>query len=241
MNLLLFGAPGTGKGTQASFLVSHYSLYHISTGDLFRKAKGTDLGKKAKSYMDNGDLVPDSIVIALIKQELSKLFSLSVSNDDKLQKISQGNNIQSSQGFILDGFPRTLVQAEALDEMLNDLNLVLDKVLYVTVPEKILLERIVGRRVAEKSGHVYHIKFKPPMKPGVCDKTQEKLIHRSDDKEDVVKKRLENYYKQTAPLIQYYHSRRILFEIDGCGASKEVFSRISAHIVMKEDQIKKKH
>ena len=208
MNLLLFGAPGTGKGTQSSFLISHYKLYHISTGDLFRKALGekTPLGLKAQSYMDKGELVPDSIVISLIEEVLADIKS----------------------GFILDGFPRTLDQAEALDSLMKKMSLALDKVLYLNVPEPILIERIVGRRVAEKSGYVYHVKFNPPQKEGICDRSGEKLIHRSDDKEEVVVQRLKAYREQTEPLIEYYREKNILFELNGCGSPKEVFSRLQS-------------
>ena len=211
MNLLLFGAPGTGKGTQSVFLISHYKLHHISTGDLFRKALGekTPLGLKSQTYMDKGELVPDSIVIALIEEVLI--------------------NIKS--GFILDGFPRTLDQAEALDFLLKKMSLELEKVLYLKVPESVLMERIVGRRVAEKSGHVYHVKFNPPQKEGVCDKSGEKLIHRNDDKEEVVTQRLKAYREQTEPLIEYYREKNILFEIDGCGSPTEVFFHLQSVLV----------
>lgn len=210
MNLLLFGAPGTGKGTQSAFLVSHYKLFHISTGELFRKAlrDKTPLGLKAQSYMDRGELVPDSIVITLIEQVLV--------------------NVASHKGFILDGFPRTLAQAESLDSLLDEMGLQLDRVLYLSVPEKVLIERIVGRRVAEESGCVYHIKFNPPLKEGVCNKSGEKLVHRNDDREEVVTQRLKAYREQTAPLIEYYRRKSILFELDGCGSPTEVFSRIQS-------------
>ncbi|MYE07166.1 MAG: nucleoside monophosphate kinase, partial [Oligoflexia bacterium] len=174
MNLLLFGAPGTGKGTQSSYLVSYYKLIHISTGDLFRKAlqENTNLGMQARSYMDRGDLVPDSIVIALIEEVLSPCSARIKSFGDD-GSADKSVDMESHKGFILDGFPRTLAQADSLDSLLDKLKLNLDAVLYLNVPESVLVERIVGRRVAEKSGYVYHIKFKPPLKAGICDKSGE--------------------------------------------------------------------
>ena len=227
MNLLLFGAPGTGKGTQSSYLISHYNLIHISTGDLFRKAlrEKTELGLQAQSYMDRGDLVPDSIVISLIREVLFPL-SDRIKNFDSNGSAEPSVDIKSQKGFILDGFPRTLAQAESLDSLLDKLNLSLDAVLYLKVLESVLFERIVGRRVAEKSGYVYHVKFKPPREEGICDKSGETLIHRNDDKEDIVKQRLKAYWKQTMPLIEYYRKKDILFELDGSGSPEEVFSRI---------------
>ena len=208
MNLLLFGAPGTGKGTQSLFLVSHYSLSHISTGDLFRKAMSekTPLGVKAQTYMDKGQLVPDTLVLQLIEQAWDKT--------------------TTKKGFILDGFPRTLNQAQALDSLLKNTGRSLDKVLYLTVPEETLIKRITGRRTAEKSGKVYHIEFQPPKNPGFCDETGEKLIHRADDKKEVVAERLKAYHEQTAPLIQYYKDKDILSEVEGLGSPTEVFYRI---------------
>lgn len=213
MHLLLFGAPGTGKGTQSAFLISHYKLFHVSTGDLLRKAlhEKTSLGLKAQSYMDRGELVPDSVVISLIEEVLA--------------------DVKSCDGFILDGFPRTLVQAESLDSLLSNMDLKLDKVLYLNVPEEVLIERIVGRRVAEKSGCVYHVKFNPPRKENVCDKSGEKLMHRNDDKEKVVKQRLKVYREQTVRLIEYYRKKNILFELNGCGSPVEVFSRLQTVLV----------
>ena len=207
MNLLLFGAPGTGKGTQSAFLISKYKIRHISTGDLFRKAlrEKTSLGLQAMSYMDQGKLVPDSVVVALIREVLVDFSK------------------KKKQGFILDGFPRTLVQAIALESLLNDLKLQLDKVLYLNVPTVVLIERIVGRRVAEKSGCVYHIKFNPPQIEGVCDKSGEKLIHRNDDRREVVMQRLKAYREETAPLIEYYRKKNILFELDGNDSPEKVF------------------
>ena len=206
-NLILFGSPGTGKGTQSKLLISKYKFHHISTGDLFRRAirDKTALGQEARSYMEKGQLVPDTVVINLIKEVL---------------------NLSSEPGFIFDGFPRTQAQATALDSLLQELELTLDKVLYLQLPETILIERIEGRRVAEKSGCVYHIKFNPPRKEGVCDKSGEKLVHRPDDIAEVIKKRLQAYYEQTLPLIKYYNKQNILQEVDACGTPKEVFLRI---------------
>ncbi|MDE0118544.1 MAG: nucleoside monophosphate kinase [Bdellovibrionales bacterium] len=231
MNLLLFGAPGTGKGTQSSYLISYYKLIHISTGDLFRKAlrENTELGLQARSYMDRGDLVPDSIVIALIEEVLSPISGRIKSFGDS-RSTDKSVDIKSHKGFILDGFPRTLAQAESLDSLLDKLKLILDAVLYLKVLKSVLVERIVGRRVAEKSGYVYHVKFKPPRQEGICDKSGEPLIHRNDDKEEIVKQRLKAYWKQTTPLIEYYRKKDILFELDGCGSPEEVFSRIKTVI-----------
>ncbi len=208
MNILLFGAPGTGKGTQSAFLVSRMNFFHISTGDLFRSAlsKKTTLGLKAQSYMDKGQLVPDQIVIGLIREKLSCL--------------------PNDQSIVLDGFPRTLVQAEALDDLFLSMNKTLDKVLYLNMPMEQLVKRLSGRRVAEKSGRVYHIKFKPPKVENICDETGEKLLHRRDDQPSVVQERLKTYIKQTAPLIEYYKKKNILFELETMGSPEEVFSRI---------------
>ena len=217
MNLLLFGAPGTGKGTQSTFLISHYKLYHISTGDLFRKAlnKKTPLGVKVQSFINMGKLVPDSIVVSLIKEVLTSK-----------QKSKETLVRQSLPGFILDGFPRTLPQAESLDNLLMSLNLKLNTVLLLNVPQPVLIKRVTGRRVAEKSGLVYHIEFNPPKKNGFCDKSGEPLIHRKDDQKEVIKERLKTYHEQTFPLIEYYRKKGILWEVDGQGSPKKVFSRI---------------
>ena len=204
LNLLLFGAPGSGKGTQSALLKDRYHFHHISTGDLFRKAQGSTLGLRAQAYMNRGELVPDSIVIDMIKVEL----------------------VGQPHGFILDGFPRTQAQAIALDSLLRTLKIKLDRVLYLKVPEKVLIERLTGRRIAKQSGLVYHIQFHPPKKENICDKTGENLIQRKDDTIAVVQKRLKNYYKQTAPLIQYYQEQNILLELKGEDSSAEVFSQI---------------
>ena len=225
LNLLLFGAPGAGKGTQSALLKNHYHLRHISTGDLFRKAKGSALGLRAQTYMNRGELVPDSIVIDMIKKDL---------NRENTNPISIKN---PESGFILDGFPRTHAQATALDSLLHTLNMKLDHVLYLQVPENILIKRITGRRVAEKSGLVYHIDFYPPKKENICDKTGEKLIQRKDDTEDLVRERLKNYHRQTAPLIEYYRKQNLLLTVQGAGSSEEVFLQIQKSLNLKYPEV----
>ena len=214
MIILLFGAPGAGKGTQAAFLVSHMEFFHISTGDLFRSAlaKKTKLGLKAQSYMDKGQLVPDQIVIDLIKEKLSSL--------------------PEKTSIVLDGFPRTLVQAEALDELFDSANKFISKVFYLAIPDELLVERLSGRRVAEKSGRVYHIKFNPPKVENICDESGEKLVHRKDDQPKVIQKRLKTYIKQTMPLIEYYKKQDIFVPVDATGSPEDIFVRI--YLILKE-------
>ena len=180
MIVVFLGPPGAGKGTQAQRLVEEKGFIHISTGDLLREAvrKGTPLGLKAKEYMERGELVPDELILQLIKEKLPK----------------EGN-------VILDGFPRTITQAEALDKMLQQLGKKVDAVILFEVPDEVVIERLSGRRIDPKTGKVYHIKYNPPP-PGV------KVIQREDDKEEVIRKRLEVYRKQTAPLIEYYEKKR---------------------------------
>ena len=218
-NLLLFGPPGSGKGTQSALLVKHFNLNHISTGDMFRKAlkEKTTLGLKAKTYIDQGRLVPDSLVIDMLEVALLNF----------LNRCSQKPSLKE-QGFLLDGFPRTLPQAKALAGLLKKINLKLFKILYLNVPEEDLTKRLTGRRVAEKSGQVYHIIFNPPKKKNTCDKTGEKLIQRKDDTQRVVKQRLKTYYQETAPLIEYYKKQNLLFTIKGRGSPKEVFLEIQS-------------
>ena len=218
LNFLLFGPPGSGKGTQSDLLVKHFKLYHISTGELFRKAlkEKTPLGLKAQVYMDTGHLVPDSLVIDLLERALVAWLS-----QDKAKK---------EKGFVLDGFPRTLPQARALRAILKKIRLGLYKVLYLDVPEKVLTERLTGRRVAEKSGLVYHLKFKPPKKANICDHTGEKLIQRRDDTEALVKERLKTYHQQTAPVMEYYQSKNLLLKLNGDGLPEQVFSQIQANL-----------
>jgi len=197
MNLMLFGAPGAGKGTQAKFLMEKYNIPQISTGDILRGAisQETEMGLEAKKFMDNGQLVPDSTIIGIIKDRL-------------MEK-------DCENGFILDGFPRTLPQAEALEELMINLKISLDKVISLNVPDELILDRITGRRVCSKCGQSYHVKFNKSKVEGICDLDGEKLILRKDDNPESVKNRLEAYHAQTAPLFNFYKNKGLLIEIDG--------------------------
>ena len=197
MQLLLMGPPGAGKGTQAAELVKKFNIPHISTGDMFRAAvkEGTALGKKAKAVMDAGGLVPDEITIGIVKERLAK-------EDCK-------------KGFILDGFPRTVEQADALTNILNELGMKLTRVLNIHVPSEDLIERAVGRRICKNCGATYHIKFNPTQKDGVCDDCGGELYQRKDDNEETMKNRLSNYEASTKPLIDYYKKVGVYTEIDG--------------------------
>ncbi len=208
MILILLGAPGVGKGTQGQMISQEYSIPQISTGDILRKEvkEETELGKKAKSFMESGALVPDNVIVDMMEKRIKE-------EDCK-------------NGFILDGFPRTETQAEALDIMLKNNGLELDSVLLIDVSEDEIIERLTGRRVCLKCGAVYHIKYNPPKQDGVCDKCGSKLIQRDDDKEDVVKNRLKIYNESTAPLIDYYSKTGKLVKIDGTGDIKEIFNNI---------------
>lgn len=208
MRLVLLGAPGAGKGTQAKRLIEKYGIPQISTGDILRQnvADGTPLGKEAKSYMDKGELVPDRIILGLVGDRLKK--------DD------------CKKGYILDGFPRNIAQAEALDKMLNDLNMPLTAALSVDVPFDDLMKRLTGRRTCRNCGQMFNIYFSPPKKDGVCDKCGGELYQRDDDKEETIKKRLEVYEASTAPLIDYYHKKGILKSVIGVGNIDEIFERV---------------
>lgn len=208
MRLVLLGAPGAGKGTQAKKLIEKYDIPQISTGDLLRAAvaAGTPLGKEAKSYMDKGELVPDSVVLGMVEERLKQ--------DD------------CKKGYILDGFPRNVAQAEALDKMLNGLGMSLDAALSVDVPFDDLMKRLTGRRTCKSCGQMYNIYFTPPKKEGVCDKCGGELFQRNDDKEETIKKRLEVYNSQTAPLIEYYGKKGILKSVNGTGSIDDIFSNI---------------
>ncbi|STO32136.1 Adenylate kinase [Fusobacterium necrogenes] len=201
MNIMLFGAPGAGKGTQAKFLIEKYEIPQISTGDILRAAikEGTTMGLEAKKFMDEGKLVPDSTIIGIIKDRLSQ-------EDCK-------------KGFILDGFPRTLAQAEALEVLMKDMGIALDKVISLNVPDELIVGRVTGRKVCPACGASFHVKFNPPKVAGKCDYCGTELITRKDDNAETVTKRLTEYHSQTAPLFDFYKSRNLLVDIDG---TKEV-------------------
>ena len=197
MKLIFLGPPGAGKGTQATGVSSHLRVPHISTGDMFRAAvkEGTELGKQAKACMDAGKLVPDSVTIGIVRERLSK--------DD------------CKKGFILDGFPRTVEQADALTGILKDFGLTLTRVLNINVPAEDLIERAVGRRICKKCGATYHTKFNPPKKEGICDVCGSELFQRADDTAETMKNRLSVYEASTKPLIDYYKAAGVYTEVDG--------------------------
>lgn len=210
MNLILLGPPGAGKGTQAKMLVETYGIPQISTGDMLREAvkNQTQLGLEAKKYMDAGQLVPDEVVIGLVKERLGR--------DD------------CAQGFMLDGFPRTVPQAEALDKVLAEMGKGIDHVISIEVPNDELLKRLTGRRTCRNCGQGYHVVFDPPKKDGVCDKCGGELYQRDDDNEATVANRLKVYEESTKPLIDYYQAKGLLRPIDGVGAITQIFERIKA-------------
>ncbi|CUO87710.1 adenylate kinase [Clostridium sp. NSJ-49] len=208
MKIVLLGPPGAGKGTQAKSISNRYSIPHISTGDIFRKniSEGTPLGIEAKSYMDKGQLVPDEVTINMVKDRLTW-------EDCK-------------NGYLLDGFPRTVAQAEALEGFLADRNEKLDTALSIEVPSSFILERMTGRRVCPSCGASYHVKFNPPTKDGVCDVCGSDIVQRKDDTEETVSERLEVYERQTQPLIDFYNNKNLLSTVDGTKAINEVFESI---------------
>lgn len=208
MKIVLLGPPGAGKGTQAKSISNRYSIPHISTGDIFRKniSENTPLGIEAKSYMDNGQLVPDEVTINMVK--------------DRLQQDDCKN------GYLLDGFPRTVHQAEALDNFLTEREESIDTALLIEVPKEFILERMTGRRVCPSCGASYHIKFNPPTYDGKCDLCGSDVIQRKDDTEETVKERLDVYENQTQPLIDFYKNKKQLSVVDGTQAINEVFESI---------------
>jgi adenylate kinase len=208
MKLLIMGPPGAGKGTQAAKIVSEYQIPHISTGDMFRAAikDGTELGHKAKSYMDAGELVPDEVTNGIVKERLDK--------DD------------AKNGFLLDGYPRTINQGVALDETLHTLDMNIDAVINIVVDNDLLVERVIGRRICKSCGATYHTSFNPPKTAGLCDQCGGELYQRKDDDEETVKNRLAVYNNQTKPLLDYYSAKGNLFNINGEQEIDDVFQDI---------------
>lgn len=208
MYILLMGPPGAGKGTQAAELVAEFHIPHISTGDMFRAAvkEGTELGKQAKACMDAGQLVPDSITIGIVKERLAKP--------------------DCHKGFILDGFPRTTEQADALDVTLAELRIKLDRVINITVPSEELIGRMTGRRICKGCGATFHVMFNPSTKGSKCDKCDGEIYQRADDTEETVTKRLTVYSDQTKPLIEYYQDKGLYSEIDGRQSIEKVLADI---------------
>ena len=208
MNVILMGPPGAGKGTQAEIIKVAYPIPHISTGDMFREAvqNETPLGKEAKMYMDEGKLVPDEVTIGIVEERLSQH--------------------DCDPGFLLDGFPRTTKQAEALDEVLNRLGKTIDAAINITVPMELLVRRMVGRVSCKDCKAIYNLEFNPPTQTGVCDKCGGSLTQRSDDQEETARKRLEVYSEQTAPLLAYYEKKGVLHTLRGDRETREVFADI---------------
>ena len=208
MRLILLGPPGAGKGTQAKLLTGRLGIPQVSTGDILRQAvaHGTELGREAKSFMDRGALVPDEVVIGIIEERLRKP--------------------DCARGYILDGFPRTLPQAEALARALTSLHASMDRVLSVEVPEEDLVNRLTGRRVCRGCGNMYHVDTSPPRKAGRCDTCGDSLYQRDDDKEETIRHRLRVYKEQTQPLVAYYKGLGLLERIDGQGTVEEISQRV---------------
>lgn len=206
--VVLLGPPGAGKGTQAKLLQEKFSACQISTGDILRKAvaERTPLGTQAAQYIDRGALVPDDVIVGLVAERLKEK--------------------DCDNGFILDGFPRTIPQAESLDTMLNDMHLNLNGALSVQVPRSVIIERLAGRRSCRNCGALAHVVFSPPKKAGVCDRCGGELYQRQDDTEETVAHRLQVYEQQTAPLVDYYRRRNLLREIDGVGPVDEIRARV---------------
>jgi adenylate kinase len=208
MNLILLGPPGAGKGTQAQMIVAQYHTPQISTGEILRAAvkEGTELGKQAKAFMTKGELVPDEVVIGIIDQRLREP--------------------DCKTGFILDGFPRTTAQAEALQTILTKIGKSIDHVVNIEVDSEELVRRLTGRRTCNNCGGMFHILFHPPQKDGICDRCGGTLYQREDDREEAIRTRLKEYQKQTAPLIEYYEDKHLLRSIQGVGGQNQIFEQV---------------
>ena len=208
MKIIMLGAPGAGKGTQAKMIAEKYSIPHVSTGDIFRAniKNGTELGKQAKEYMDAGKLVPDELTVKIL-----------------LDRVAQDD---CKNGYILDGFPRTIPQAEVLDKALTELNDKIDYAIDVEVPDENIINRMGGRRACLACGATYHVVFNAPKKEGICDACGKELVLRDDDAPETVKKRLDVYHEQTQPLIDFYNKKGILKEVDGTKEMNDVFNAI---------------
>lgn len=208
MKIIMLGAPGAGKGTQAKMIAEKYGVPHVSTGDIFRAniKEGTELGKEAKQYMDQGLLVPDELTVKILLDRVAK--------DD------------CKNGYVLDGFPRTIPQAEVLDKALNELGDKIDYAIDVDVPDENIVKRMGGRRACLTCGATYHIEHVPPKKEGICDKCGSELVLRDDDKPETVKNRLSVYHEQTQPLIDFYTEKGVLRTVDGTQDMKDVFAAV---------------
>ncbi len=208
LDLMFLGAPGSGKGTQAKILGERFNLKHVASGDLFREnfKNETELGKLAKSYMERGDLVPDDVTIAMLKERLSR------------------PDVQT--GFILDGFPRTIAQVDALSVMMAQMKRRIAAVLYLNVPDDVIVERLSGRLICQNCQTPFHLTFNPPAKEGICDVCGGELYQRDDDKPETVRARLKTYHSQTEPLVDYCKKKGTLIEIDGVGSFSEITERL---------------
>jgi len=216
VRIILLGPPGSGKGTQAKFLSKRYGIPHIAMGDILREevAKKTPLGEKVNVYMSKGELVPDEIVIEVLKKRLQEA--------------------DCTNGFILDGFPRTLNQAKALDNMLSELNLKIDAVIYIEVPDEEIMKRLSLRRTCKVCGRIYNLHYNPPKQDGKCDVCGGELIIRNDDKPEVIKNRLKVYNEQTKPLVNYYETHKLLIRINGVNTIDKVFQQIVEKLSLKK-------
>ena len=212
LRLLIMGTPGAGKGTQAKLLADRFGACHISTGDVLREAVrgGSKLGPEAKRYMDKGLLVPDAVVIGIVAERLDAA--------------------DCAAGFLLDGFPRTVAQAEALDALLARRGQPLGGVLLIAVPREDALRRLAGRRVCEKCAAMFHLTFEPPSQKGRCDRCGGRLMQRADDREETIRHRMEVYLRETQPVLEHYRKAGILREIDGTGSREDVFGRVAASV-----------